>query len=407
MASSRSPPLDTAVSMTIVIALPELVEHIGQFLPHSDLLSCLQVCRSWSEIFLPLLWHTVDTRLGCWKNIMNRVNADGSLTGETEEWVKAIFAKHGHRIRHLMAHWGIVLEAAALSGRCTLLSSLIVGNMEHHQSLAHTPTTATTTTGGTTATISLKTTAETTAETTAADQDLPWVSMSGMSQWYENLKHREIVKHFWKLIQANAGLVRITLPGMGAMNDLSPAFVFETFASLPRLQELDLMWAVFDIPTILNTVPQLRRLRANSPKGRYSMNETFVNLLSMDLQTNTRVSKLLRALAQFPGLEELKLKSVCPEPPIVAHNAVSLSPKFLSVKSLQIVNSSRTQDRYAALLVGQLPNLVVIRTPTLFADMQKALWKHCYNLDEIHSVNAWSVDAWRRRRVEDASRGQE
>ncbi|KAG0378256.1 hypothetical protein BGX24_004397 [Mortierella sp. AD032] len=203
--------------------------------------------------------------------------------------------------------------------------------------------------------------------------------MSGMSQWYENLEHRQIVKHFWKLIQANAGLVRITLPGMGTMNDLSPAFVFETFASLPRLQELDLMWAVFDIPTILNTVPQLRRLGANSPKGRYSMNQTFVNLLSLDLQTNIRV----------------------------IHKVVSLSPKFLSVKSLQIVNSSRTQDRYAALLVGQLPNLVVIRTPTLFADMQKALWKHCYNLDEIHSVNAWSVDAWRRRRVEDACGGQE
>ncbi|KAG0261521.1 hypothetical protein BGZ95_004210 [Linnemannia exigua] len=302
-----------------------------------------------------------------------------------------------------MAHWNIVLEAAALSGKCTNLCSLAVGDMAYYQSLTYAPPTATTMTAGTTETTSI----EATAETTVADQVLPWVSELGMTNWDENIKHRQIVEHIWKLVQANVGLVRITLPSLGTISDLSPAFVFETLASLCHLQELDLMWSTFDIPTLLNTVPQLRRLHTNYPRGLYSMDQNFVNLLSLNLKISIEASKLFRLLAHFPGLEELRLKYVLPEPYIALCKIVPFSPKFLSIKSLQIDDSSMPIDRYAALLVGQLPNLVVIRMMTLFAGTQKALWKHCYYLDEIHSVNAWSVDAWRRRRMEDANGGQD
>ncbi|KAF9119660.1 hypothetical protein BGW39_000136, partial [Mortierella sp. 14UC] len=198
-----------------------------------------------------------------------------------------------------------------------------------------------------------------TAETAAAagNQELPWVSHRGMQNWDESLKHRQTVEHFWKLVQNNPGLARITLPCLGTMDDLSPAFVFDTLASLDHLQELDLVWTSFDVPTLLSAVPQLRRLRANSPKGLYSMTQDFASLRSLYLHANVEVSKLLQVLAHLSGLEELRVKEILPEPYTALCRSTPLSPKFPLIKSLHIDDTSIRKDRYVALLVEKLPSL--------------------------------------------------
>ncbi|KAF9905985.1 hypothetical protein EC991_001144 [Linnemannia zychae] len=373
MSSLESALLDTTNAATIVVTLPELIEHIGKHLHQSDLFSCVQVCHSWNQILTPMLWHTVDTRIRSWRDIIRRVHTGKTPKGETEERIKAMFAKHGHRVRHLTAHWSLVLELAALSGKCTQLCSLAVNSVEYYKvSVPNPRKTALETATELTVIAPL----EVPAEPTAVDKELPWVSQLGMENWDETMKNRETVEHFWKLVQSNPGLVRITLPCLGTMNDLSPPFVFSTFASLDRLRELDLVWTSFDVPTLLSTVPQLRRLQANSPMGIYSMKQDFTGLRSLYLKAYVEVSKLLQVLNRLSGLEELRLKDIVPEPYTMLCKIVHLSPKISRIRSLHFDETAPHKDKYVALLVEWLPGLVAIRVPFVSPQTRSALMKH-------------------------------
>lgn len=103
-------------SSSIVIALPEMVERIGQFFTLSDLISSVQVCQAWNKILTPVLWRTVNTNTQPWSYIIKQEASGERTREEIEICVKSLFKIHGQHIRNLESNWRVVLEAATLGG---------------------------------------------------------------------------------------------------------------------------------------------------------------------------------------------------------------------------------------------------------------------------------------------------
>ncbi|KAH7044321.1 hypothetical protein BKA57DRAFT_469265 [Linnemannia elongata] len=129
--SESAPPTysDVTTSAIVPVLFPELVLLIGQYLHQQDLLRCVQVCRSWNQILIPQLWRTIDTDQSAWRRIFEDTVLEAKRPkAETEAWIKNVFAKYGHHIRHLST-WSCVILEATLNNRCTQLSTLSVSHI--------------------------------------------------------------------------------------------------------------------------------------------------------------------------------------------------------------------------------------------------------------------------------------
>lgn len=369
-----------------VFALPELMEHIGQHLEQSDHASCTLVSHTWYNIFTPLLWSTIDTHTKSWRNIMHNLETGVIQRDEFERWCKTEFEKHGHRIRHLGAHWHTIVEAASLeTSQCRNLVSLSTDVVKQSHL---TPTTV------------LALIAD---DGNQDPQQFPWVSEQGMTKFREDFRHRSTVERFFLLIQQNPRLVRLQFPMHGVMKDVSKDYIFETLSQLRNLKELNLVWLPLDLPTLLDTVPQLERLQGRDIPDLGCLQQPHFNLRALSIRTYVLFTNLLTMLNHLPNLEELQIESILGDPESVvpykeAIKIVETSPPFLRLRTLQVDNQLRPGDKYMALFLGLVPNLVQLVNLTIVYAVKKALWEKCFYLDEIRIVGGPDVGPWRERR---------
>ncbi|KAF9138120.1 hypothetical protein BG015_002479 [Linnemannia schmuckeri] len=385
-----------------VIALPELMEHIGHYLQQSDHASCTLVCRAWNEIFTPLLWAKLDTHTKPWSKIMYKLDTGEIQRDELEGWCKTIFEKHGHRIRHLGAHWNTIVEAASLeTSNCRNLVSLSTELVKHSHV---TPTTV------------LALVADfvdfNNDDNTHEPRQFPWVSEEGMTKYREDIRYRGTVERFFLLIRQNLSLVRIQFPIHGVMKDVSQEYVFEALSQLRNLKELNLVWLPLALPTLLDTVPRLERLQGHSFPDLGSLQHQYPNLRTLSIRTYILFTNLLSMLNHLPGLEELQIESVLGEPESVvpykeACRIVETSAPFLRLRTLQVDNQLRPGDKYMALFLRMIPNLIRLVNLTLVYAVKNALWEYCYFLDEIRIVDGPNVEAWRERRAQQEKESQQ
>ena len=376
---------DTASSK--VFTLPELMEHIGHHLQQSDYASCTLVSRTWNNIFTPLLWSTVDTHTKPWRKIMYKLETGVIQRGEFEGWCKAVFEKHGHRIRHLGAHWNTIIEAASLGTNCRNLVSL---STEVVRQSHETPTTI----------LALV------ADGEGQDpQQFPWVSEEGMTKYREDIRLRGTVERFFLLLQQNPRLVHIQFPMHGVMKDVSKDYIFETLSHLRNLRELNLVWLPLDLPTLLDTVPQLERLQGRDIPGLGCLQQPYPNLRALSIRTFVLFTNLLTMLNHLPSLEELQIESILGDPESVvpykeAIRIAETSFPFLRLRTLQVDNQLRPGDKYMVLFLRLVPNLVRLVNLTIVYAVKKALWEWCFYLDEIRIVGGPDVGLWRERRAQ-------
>ncbi|KAF9930233.1 hypothetical protein FBU30_000719 [Linnemannia zychae] len=85
-----------------VVKLPELLALVGSYLDSPDLLSCVQIIDYPRHNHTPL----------------------PSDMEKDEDWLRGIFSKYGHHIRHLCADRAITLTIASSVGTCTNLKTL-------------------------------------------------------------------------------------------------------------------------------------------------------------------------------------------------------------------------------------------------------------------------------------------
>ncbi|KAF9914918.1 hypothetical protein FBU30_002310, partial [Linnemannia zychae] len=197
-----------------------------------------------------------------------------------------------------------------------------------------------------------------------------------MRNWDESLEYRRIVENFFKLLLNNPGLVRVTLPDVGTMKDQSPIFIIGTLASMQLLKELSPQYAIDNLELLLGCMPQLQRLIIRSASNideLYSMTTAVNTLRRLDLIDEVRVSALLTILGNLPGLKDLRIDGILPEPYIQLCSTMEKSKRtFPQLTGFYMYQSLGSVDKYMALLVARLPGLVRVRLAGCYEKTQEA-----------------------------------
>ncbi|KAF9138121.1 hypothetical protein BG015_002480 [Linnemannia schmuckeri] len=132
IATPPTTPTTTAIPTKHPLLLPEVLSVIGSFLDPPSLFSSVQVCNTWYHTLLPLLWESIDDSLYSWPALLKQqhYNTDHPVTNNNKDnsWLREVYTKPGHMIRHLVIHWIPTLNAAGISNNCNRLQSLIIRN---------------------------------------------------------------------------------------------------------------------------------------------------------------------------------------------------------------------------------------------------------------------------------------
>ncbi|KAF9364681.1 hypothetical protein BGX34_000782 [Mortierella sp. NVP85] len=103
------------------LELPELLERISRFLTLNDAVSCVRVCKAWSDIFVSVIWHTIDFAVH--KNL--------------HQMDTKVLAGYGHHIRivkNMKEHNHI---AALIVSNASKISRLSITMAATHELYAH------------------------------------------------------------------------------------------------------------------------------------------------------------------------------------------------------------------------------------------------------------------------------
>lgn len=107
--------------------VPEILAAIGMHLDIDSLLACTTVCRQWSAVFSPCIWHNFDITRKLWRHLLDPrgISKPGEADNyiERQERLTALLKKHNQHIRHLTIKDKMVL-IAALEAPLTGLHSL-------------------------------------------------------------------------------------------------------------------------------------------------------------------------------------------------------------------------------------------------------------------------------------------
>ncbi|KAG0263406.1 hypothetical protein BGZ95_003803 [Linnemannia exigua] len=221
------------------------------------------------------------------------------------------------------------------------------------------------------------------------------------------LRNRRDVERFWMLVRHNPGLVQITFPRIGTIEDMSQDYVLETLSTMKNLKDLDLEWMPLDLPTLLNAVPQLQRLRGFALERLSSLQQDYSKLRHLSYPNKIDICELLNLLGHLPGLEELQLWQILVMPSASPTNMkaiVSSSASFPRLKTLRLDGAiSSFEDEFVSLLIGLFPSLVRLWIGTFRPATRNVLWEKCYLLESINGRGeAGPIVAWRDRRAKDA-----
>ncbi|KAK3844368.1 MAG: hypothetical protein J3R72DRAFT_488802 [Linnemannia gamsii] len=110
--------------MTLSVLPLEILHLIGSYLLPVDLLQCVIVSREWNTVFIPLLWHTIDSDRSTWRKILHEYDSEHVRGHKDEQWIQALFNKYAHHIRCLKVYDRDIFCFVGQSGTCTRLESL-------------------------------------------------------------------------------------------------------------------------------------------------------------------------------------------------------------------------------------------------------------------------------------------
>ncbi|KAH7044411.1 hypothetical protein BKA57DRAFT_469588 [Linnemannia elongata] len=391
---------DTIVSDILSAMPPDLVLIVGQYFDQRDLYSCIQVSRSWNEMLIPQLWRSIRTESGGWWKLFGEYGSqtESEPKVELEEWIRMIFEKYGHHIRHLETQSFLALGAASLSSSCRNLLSLSVPHIEYHDSqVLSIPRPPVTTTPATLA-----------VAATFEPPILPWTSSFSTAEWDRRVGYTHVFEPIWVLIRQNLGLRRLAFPYEPTLKDLPQTFVISTLSSLKHLKALDLEYNSLEGNAFQSAVPNLERLRTYNPENLSSLQKNYSSLRSLKIPKVMRVDTLLAVMDRLPGLEELGVLQISSYG-VISTTAVTagLLTSFPSLRVLTINMVGKEDDQAIAVLVIRLPGLVRVRMPRILQNTKKALWNTCYHLDDIGSYThdtyeTWAI-YWRKRRAKGAN----
>ncbi|KAF9910535.1 hypothetical protein EC991_006353 [Linnemannia zychae] len=381
-----------------VFQIPELLEEIAAHLSSNSLSTCIRVCKSWSNIFIPVLWNTIDDSLFAWPAILRKI--DSSQNTLNEAWLKNIFAKYGRHIRHLTIRWRILIDAAYLDKACTNLLSIRLRDIKQFHTINEKRDVR-----------CMKYRTVTGKRRYVSERHHPAligpIISSKLNGIFEptavllktaecQMKDWMTHQFFWMLLRQNTGLRLISLHGhLDLLSNLkSLEFIYDTFAMLPNLTTLENPYYPLEYNTLLTRVPSLRNYSWRSvpplmPAVTFNPTGLIWNLESLTITESIPLIELYQVLRSIPDLSKLKLFCVHGRIDGTVLSSIKEDPKALftqefRLKSLTVDAGSKNvfQDpEIAGNILQQLPELKELCFIILHSDLATATAQFCPQLE--------------------------
>ncbi|KAG0219504.1 hypothetical protein BGX33_002449 [Mortierella sp. NVP41] len=301
---------------TKVFELPELLTPIGSFLDPPDLLSCVQICRHWNQLFIPALWRTINDRLYSWPKIIEDLSVNPQDEGiKDETWFRDIYSKYGHHIRFLCADSAITILAAQVSGQCVNLRTLSVSRIgsKHFVEEARTLVERI---QGKNASLLENEKKDGLSKNLISPLFSESIQLPFGLQALETCQRWIFTQRFWLLVSQNPLLQGLQLGStlQGPCVPLESELIYRILASLPLLTtfECDMSQKVFDLQLILENIPQVRHFASSiRPPGRPALTKSFPQIQTLYLNLAFAIPDFFSLLIRLPNLEVLRIKALC------------------------------------------------------------------------------------------------
>lgn len=392
--------------------LPELTRNIGENLRPHHLLICVQVCRQWNEIFIPLLWRVIDDTKYAWPTLLNSLDEQHpdhdsdclerqTNTPDSRIWIEDVFVKYGQHIRDLTISRTFLNNAAAKSGTCKHLQSLWLHNLWDTRTTRVNLLSLTSNNNAATAVW------ETVSESTGLVSPIlegivhPGLSRSGHSAKLDWI----CAQWFWVLVLQNQGLVTLQLSWTVQSKSplFSTSFLTRVYQGLSKsLRQLSVHLPNMTIPAVLDVLPNVDTiywkhtgLYGHSTTTNQSLRKTSVFPQVRTVITGERVeaSNVYDLLRTFPSLQQL-----CLWTPIEfnenwtlqqAKDLLSNNNSFHPLSGLHFINvfpPGARMDQLATLIIPFLPHLTEVTLNSLDTAVATALAIHCPGLEKFAQI---------------------
>ncbi|KAF9144388.1 hypothetical protein BGX30_012962 [Mortierella sp. GBA39] len=309
----------------------EILADIGSYLSLHDYLHCIQVSRTWNNVFIPFLWQTIDDSLHAWPRILKSLDSDtAEASRQDEDWLLGIFAKYGRHIQDLNLHWKATIKAASTSNHCnndvdkdkdsdigvvcTNLKSLSVADIG--QNLTHLQEKAQSAQNMSTAmplsTISLE--ALTGPLISPIFENAFKPQLRGTRTEDQQLEDWRFVQQFWLLVHQNrphlqALRVDASVDALVEMNTTGfvDSMVVDHLTQLVDLQYRELRC---DTTTLLRRLPWLKSLQSQVVLTDGVLTGSFSSLRCLRACRSMSLVEIVTLLQRLPNLSELGVTQI-------------------------------------------------------------------------------------------------
>ncbi|KAF9083962.1 hypothetical protein BGX23_010948 [Mortierella sp. AD031] len=366
------------LALQTFLRLPEMISALGSQLELPDLLSGIQVSRFWYDAMLPRLWCSIDDTKDAFPRILSLHDSEEAQGDKDEAWVLAIFAKHGHLIRHLTTQTRIIVKAVSVSGTCTNLLTLTTESLIYGLTLKDKDIQS-----------GMDDLNRNYHESQDQAQGGPLISpmfegaIRPGAPGARTMEHQDrdwyVAQHFWLIIYNNLSLRRLRLDW--SLEELfrikSPAFVYNMLERLRNLEWLDIL---------VEHVPTLRFLQTNKSFRAYGeFRKQFSCLRVLKVNSNVPLRDVFYYFRHLPCLEELMLSGpresipACGVDDVKSFLHLPITPNPL--RMLQIAMPLGSLDEpFSSLLLPWLPQLSEFRACVLQPATARGLVAHCPKL---------------------------
>lgn len=383
-----------------IVKLPEILIRIGQILAPPDLLSCVQVCRLWNLIFIAYLYRTLDDSKHSWPTIMSEYDSEETVGKKDEKWIRNVFAKHGHLVRHFSVSWTQLIDCAYDVGTFTQLHSISTScigakrsmggelNLKHRMGLTEHE--------------GWPSYASRCRESIQGALLSPFFAgalkpaSAGWNTAREQEQNWETMQKFLLLVSHNPGLRKLhldpTLKNLAGIQDME--CIYRILRVLPELTTFDNSLLHVNLNCLLESAPKLHTFNfavtINSTNLR--LKSSYQQLRSLNVENFMNSRTFFTLLSHLSNLVHLSFHGfdIHSDFCLDGHKILNDTPSRLQV--LRFHSQTNIQDHYIAEhVLPWLPSLTEFRIDQLTSTIAQAIVRHCPLLEIFEAVNDESL----------------
>ncbi|KAF9133293.1 hypothetical protein BGW39_010110 [Mortierella sp. 14UC] len=406
---------DDNSSTTRALHIPELLDTIGSYLDPPELLPCVQVSQHWNQLFIPLLWRTINDQLYAWPRILKELDMstttnttttqpDDDRRAEIEDWVRSVFVKYGHHIQHLFANGFITIVSAQAAGTCTNLRTLaVIGFSKQTFQEAQALMVRLLGDFDSTEVEVQEVLSKALVSPVFKEVVLPPREQEDLrkEKWW---KKWIFTQRFWLLVLQNPQLhgLRLDRDFMNMCVDVKQGYILETLASLANLTKLDIFFygQSLTLEMVLEQVPQVCHFSSRFRNLLVPIHfKTFPQIRTLHCSDCLELPQLLSLLKSLPNLDQLWIAGFNPLTSATGEMSNSLSTVTAAftatvsrLRGLHLIGESlQTAEEMdgplADMVLPRLPCLTALSARALYPRMAASLGTHCPELQSFRQVD--------------------